>query len=119
MQVYNWTDAPVIVSRNHLLFLDPHHRWSPGGPVYDFVGNSGEAAIKNHMAAFQSVMERTDQYLAGTVIRIPLRTEEQAKESKIWKRAIKVSEMDQSCSYLGPSSGITDCSLCGMLRDSS
>lgn len=51
----------MIVSRERLLILDPHLEWSAGGPVYDFVVNSGEAAIRNHMAAFQAVMEHTDQ----------------------------------------------------------
>jgi sacsin len=93
--VYNWTDAPVIVSRDRLLFLDPHREWSDGGPVYDFVTNSSDASIKNHMAAFQSVMEHTTQRLEGTVIRIPLRTEEHARKSEISESAITVSQIDQ------------------------
>jgi sacsin len=92
--VYNWTDSPSIVSRDRLLILDPHLEWSEsGGPVYDFVANSGEVAIQNQMAAFQSVIEHLDRHLEGTVIRIPLRTEAQATKSEISDRETTVSEM--------------------------
>lgn len=83
----------MIVSRERLLILDPHLKWSAGGPVYDFVANSGEAAIRNHMAAFQAVMEHTDQSLEGTIIRIPLRTEAQARQSDISHNAITASKI--------------------------
>jgi len=66
---------------------------SPGGPVYDFVKNSGDAAIKNHMAAFQDVIECPDQQLNGTVIRIPLRTAARATKSQISSRETTTSEM--------------------------
>lgn len=83
MQVYNWTDSPSIVSRNQLLILDPHYIWSLGGPVYDFVEDSGNIKIQKHMSAFQTVMEHLDRKLDGTIIRIPLRTQAQAVKSKI------------------------------------
>jgi sacsin len=63
------------VSRNQLLILDPHHAWSLGGPVYDFVKNSGNIKIQKHMSAFQTVMKHLDRKLDGTIIRIPLRTQ--------------------------------------------
>lgn len=93
VQVYNWTDSPSIVSRERLLILDPHLEWSEGGPVYDFVANSREAAIQNHMAAFQTIMEHLDRHLEGTVIRIPLRTEAQATKSEISDRGTTISEV--------------------------
>ena len=49
--------------------------------------------MKNHMAAFQTVIQNLDQPLAGTVIRIPLRTEEQAKRSEISDSSTTVPEM--------------------------
>ena len=61
--------------------------------MYDFVANSREAAIQNHMAAFQTVMEHLDRHLEGTVIRIPLRTEAQATKSEISDRGTTVSEV--------------------------
>ena len=91
--MYNWTDSPSIVSRERLLILDPHREWSPGGNVYDFVENSGDAAIKNHMAAFQDVIECPSQRLDGTVIRIPLRTAARATKSKILTRETTASEL--------------------------
>lgn len=94
MKVYNWTDSPSIISRERLLILDPHCEWSNGGPVYDFVANSEDVAMKNHMAAFQTVITQLDQQLEGTVIRIPLRTQVQASRSeKISERLTTVSEM--------------------------
>ena len=97
-----------------LLILDLHLEWSAGGPVYDFVANSGETAIRNHMAAFQTVMEHTDRRLESTVIRIPLRTEAQARQSDTSDKTITVSKYWRSCKYSRPSLGITDYSLCGM-----
>jgi sacsin len=93
LQVYNWTDSPSIVSRERLLILDPHCEWSAGGPVYDFVKDSADVAIQNHMSAFQSVMKDLDQELDGTIIRIPLRTQMQATRSEILNRATTVSEI--------------------------
>ena len=93
MQVYNWTDSPVIVSLERLLILDPHEEWSTGGPVYDFVGGAKDHAIQNHMAAFQSVMEHPNQPFQGTIIRIPLRTREQAMRSDICDRETTVPEI--------------------------
>lgn len=93
MQVYNWTDSPSIVSRNQLLILDPHYAWSLGGPVYDFVEDSGNIKIQKHMSAFQTVMKHLDRKLDGTIIRIPLRTQAQAVKSGISDRETTVSEV--------------------------
>jgi len=94
-KVYNWTDSPSIVSRERLLILDPHCEWSRGGPVYDFVENSENIAIKNQMAALQAIMEHLDQKLDGTIIRIPLRTQAQAMNSEISNRGTTVSEVSE------------------------
>ncbi|KAE9364465.1 hypothetical protein N431DRAFT_474055 [Stipitochalara longipes BDJ] len=91
--VYNWTDSPSIVSREQLLILDPHCRWSKGGPVYDFVENNGDVAIQKHMSAFRTVMKHLDRRLDGTIIRIPLRTQAQAADSEISDRQTTVSEV--------------------------
>ena len=91
--MYNWTDSPTIVSLERLLILDPHEEWSPGGPLYDFVEDAEDGAIRNHMAAFQSVMENATQPFDGTIIRIPLRTREQASKSDICSRETTVVEV--------------------------
>ncbi len=85
----------MILSRNRLLFLDPHYAWSNGGPVYDFVAESTDGAIKNHMKTFSSVISCLDQELEGTVIRIPLRNKEQARTSEISERETTVEDIQQ------------------------
>jgi sacsin len=95
--VYNWTDSPSIISGRRLLILDPHYEWSTGetqgGPVYDFVKDCGTIEMKNHMAAYTSVIKQLDEPFAGTIIRIPLRTREQALKSEISNRTTTVSEV--------------------------
>lgn len=91
--MYNWTDSPSIVSRERFLILDPHCEWSEGGPVYDFVDNYEKVQMKQQMAAFQTLMKRSDQRLDGTIIRIPLRTQAQAIKSEISNRETTVSEV--------------------------
>lgn len=96
--VYNWTDSPSIVSRERLLILDPHHRWTkrfenPGGPIYDFVKNDKGGAMRDQMAAFSSITEEFDQPFDGTIIRIPLRTPEQAQASQICSREASFSDV--------------------------
>jgi sacsin len=91
VQVYNWTDSPSIISRDRLLILDPHHRWTkkfanPGGPVYNFVQYAKEGSMRDQMAAFSTVMEDIDRPFQGTIIRIPLRNSEQAPRSDISKQ---------------------------------
>jgi sacsin len=88
--VYNWTDNPSILSGSSLLLLDPHEGWSaspevahPGGPLFDFVEHSQEPAMKGQLSAFGSITTAFDTEFHGTIIRLPLRTEEQAIRSKI------------------------------------
>lgn len=49
--------------------------------------------MQGQMAAFSSVMSNTTQAFSGTVIRIPLRTDEQADESDISKYIPTVNEV--------------------------
>ncbi|ESZ90668.1 hypothetical protein SBOR_8948 [Sclerotinia borealis F-4128] len=93
--VYNWTDSPSIVSGHLLQILDPHHAWSSGGNGYDFVKYSENPQVKAHMAVYQSLIKKLDQPFSGTIIRIPLRTADQARTSGISDRSITVSEMAQ------------------------
>ena len=79
--------------------LDPHKAWSsdigcPGGPLYDFVANSNEPEIKNHLAAFNSILGSYDTAFEGTIIRLPLRDEDQAKRSKIVEDHVSTSQKD-------------------------
>ncbi|KAI9733902.1 MAG: hypothetical protein M1834_002557 [Cirrosporium novae-zelandiae] len=99
--VYNWTDSPSIVSGNSFLILDPHHAWSgkhgePGGPVYDFVADSDDPEMKAHLEAFSPINAKWDEGFNGTVIRLPLRTEDQAKTSQISDRVTSVNEVEET-----------------------
>jgi sacsin len=98
--VYHWTDVPQILSDNNLLLLDPHHSWSaeighpPGGPCWDVVKDREDEAMQNQLRVFQEVLHvDLKSGLDGTAVRIPLRTEEQAKKSKICQKSVSVDEM--------------------------
>ncbi|KAJ5050730.1 uncharacterized protein L3040_002603 [Drepanopeziza brunnea f. sp. 'multigermtubi'] len=104
--VYHWTDSPTVLSRNVLFILDPHKEWSPyGGEQYDFVEYAADTATKNHMEAFESVIERADRHLDGTVIRIPLRTQERAAQSEISKLTTTISEIKEVLSLFAKGFG--------------
>lgn len=86
--MYHWTDGPWIYSRNWLLILDPHVRWSnetdkPGGPAWDVIENRDCHEIKTHLKTFAAFEIDPKKELDGTVVRIPLRTPEQSRTSKI------------------------------------
>ncbi|KAH8668096.1 hypothetical protein BGZ60DRAFT_528433 [Tricladium varicosporioides] len=91
--VYNWTDSPSILSRDRLLILDPHKEWSDGGPVYNFVKDAEDPAMRNQMAAFRAIVENVTEPLDGTVIRIPFRSEKQARKSEISNRPTTTKEV--------------------------
>jgi sacsin len=96
--VYNWTDSPSILSQDSLLILDPHITWTkhfpnPGGPRYDFVKEAKDGTMRDQMAAFSPITEEFDQPFGGTIIRIPLRTPEQAEKSQICGRRATFSEV--------------------------
>ncbi|KAI9773021.1 MAG: hypothetical protein M1839_002251 [Geoglossum umbratile] len=98
--VYNWTDSPSVLTGSSLLLLDPHHSWSadigkPGGPVYDFVHYAGQPEMTNQLAPFSELLVGHDfrEPLDGTVIRLPLRTKEQAMKSRICKTSVGVEDM--------------------------
>jgi sacsin len=98
VQVYNWTDSPSIISGDRLLILDPHHRWTknfpnPGGPFYTFVQYAEGGAIRDQMAAFSTIMEEFDRPFNGTIVRIPLRTSDQATRSDIVQKEASISDI--------------------------
>lgn len=98
--MYHWTDGPWIYSRNWLLILDPHERWSaseeinkPRGPTWDVVGNQNSVEIQNHMKALGAFDFDHRLVFNETIIRIPLRTEAQKETSKISKHAISITDI--------------------------
>lgn len=87
-----------MYSRCWLLFLDPHQRWSrdtqdPGGPAYDVVANKDCLEIANHIKTFEAFGVDGTQAIDATIIRIPLRTQAQAKTSEIVQREISVEDI--------------------------
>ncbi|KAL9611371.1 MAG: hypothetical protein Q9167_003990 [Letrouitia subvulpina] len=103
---FHWTDGPWVYSRQWLLLLDPHRSWSrdtnePGGPAWDVVQDQQSIEIKSHMKTFQSFEIDPSKPLLGTIIRIPLRTVEQAMISKISDRHVTVDQILDALTLLG------------------
>ena len=101
VQVYHWTDGPSILSRNWLLIFDPHQQWSdtiknPGGPTWDIIQNCSSVEIQNQLQTFGAFRLDMSKEIDQTIIRIPLRTQAQAKTSKIIPREITVDEITKA-----------------------
>ena len=88
--------------------LDPHKTWSrkfspddAGGPIWDVVEGRDSAEIQNHLntlGAFDLDYTRSND---ETIIRIPLRTQEQAKTSKIFQRKISIQTIEDAFKDFG------------------
>jgi len=81
--------------------LDPHKSWSrkteePQGPTWDVVANSSNIELQNHMKTFSAFNIDHCHLFDQTIIRIPLRTETQAKVSKIVTKAIDPEDIEKS-----------------------
>lgn len=99
--MYHWTDGPWIYSRNWLLILDPHQRWSsetdkPGGPAWDVVENRDSVEIQNGLKTLGAFNLECGHEYDGTIIRIPLRTEGQSIISRIVNKAISTEKMREA-----------------------
>lgn len=86
--VYHYTDSPSVLSGSTLLILGPRLRGSTelgpsyaGQRTYDFVQQSSKVEISNQLSAFGVVLDDPNTKFMGTIIRLPLRTEEQATRS--------------------------------------
>lgn len=75
--------------------------------MYDFVADAENVEMKNQMSAFSAIFEKIDSAFQGTIIRVPLRTEAQAIQSKICNKATTVSDVEEVvknfCSEFGTS----------------
>ena len=103
LQVYHFTDGPWVYSRSLLLMLDPHKTWSrefspddPGGPIWDVVEGRDCAEIQNHLKTFSAFDLDYTRSNNETIIRIPLRTQEQARTSKIFQRKISIQSIEDA-----------------------
>ena len=108
IQVYHFTDGPWVYSRSLLLMLDPHKTWSrqfspdaPGGPMWDVVEERDCAEIQSHINTFGAFDLDYTRSNDETIIRIPLRTREQAKTSKIFQEEISIKNIKDALEDFG------------------
>ena len=104
--VYNLTDVPALISRNYLVYLDPHTTYL-GEAIRDKPGIklNLEANCKwlsyfsdqfepfNGIFGCQLTGENAVTDYKGTLFRFPLRTEEQSKGSKLSNKHYSRDEM--------------------------
>ncbi len=99
--VYHFTDTPMFVSEGKetgkvLCALDPHHRYVPGatadspGQMFDRIDDL-EAACPRLLDAF---LVNEFPLKNSTMFRFPLRTQSQARVSKISPKAVTVKQME-------------------------
>lgn len=89
--VYNITDYPSLLTRQYVLFFDPHLNVIPGAnpekPGHGWVlGKEVWEAYTDMLSPFQIMDSRfvpEQDYFDGTLFRLPLRTEETYQESQI------------------------------------
>ncbi|KDQ57943.1 hypothetical protein JAAARDRAFT_155600 [Jaapia argillacea MUCL 33604] len=93
---YHITDTPQILSDRFLAVLDPHR----GGKKIDFVEEGDR--YRDQLAGFDRFFPLPQPgqgwnvgMFEGTVIRLPLRTEEEAKKSELSNKAIRPPEIHQ------------------------
>ena len=89
--VYHLTDMPSFVSGRHAVFFDPHCEFLPNvtaanpGKRVDFVANDVFSRHPDQWAPFVAFGCDVRGEFAGTMFRFPLRTEAQARRSKLSK----------------------------------
>lgn len=88
--------------------LDPHKTWSrnfspddPGGPMWDVVEERNCPEVQNHLDTFGAFDLDYTRSNNETIIRIPLRTQEQAKTSKIFQQEISIRNIKDALEDFG------------------
>lgn len=79
------TDYPQVLSGNNLMVLDPHCKFDGGYSIVEESLSKAREDYADQLAAFDSVTEFNvlEDSFAGTIVRLPLRTPEQAKVTKV------------------------------------
>ncbi|CAH1763162.1 6213_t:CDS:2 [Entrophospora sp. SA101] len=94
--VYHLTDAPFLISGENFIFFDPHERGyfseKYRGYKINYVNSDFQSNHPDHFVPFP---RSSDGGYEGTIFRYPLRTEDDAKESKISKKIYKPEEIFQ------------------------
>ncbi|KAL4234169.1 hypothetical protein ACF0H5_005822 [Mactra antiquata] len=100
--VYNLTDIPSFMTGKHLVFFDPHETHLPisrrGGLKYTLPNRTLVARHADQFKPYNGVfdcdvMNNEFETYHGSLFRLPLRTEQQARESKISNRTYTNEEM--------------------------
>ena len=73
----------------------------PGGPTWDVIKNKNSEELQNHLKTFGAFPIDTAVPLDATIIRIPLRTQAQAVDSKIVKKEVTVENIKDALILLG------------------
>ncbi|KAJ3209988.1 hypothetical protein HDU67_005759 [Dinochytrium kinnereticum] len=98
MSVYHWTDIPMLLSDESLVFIDPHTRHFHGrsGTRANFVKERFSETHSMQLELFQVLpgkkLDFTKEF-KGTVFRLPLRTETDSLESLIKNEACSVQKI--------------------------
>ncbi|MDY7023002.1 MAG: hypothetical protein SWJ54_16905, partial [Cyanobacteriota bacterium] len=98
--VYHVTDYPSFISRNRLIFFDPHGNAIPGtskqepGREWFFFEAGWWEKYPDFMKVYEAggLSSNTEDF-QGTLFRLPLRTEEQAQISEIRKQPFTESNI--------------------------
>nr|MDJ0557252.1 hypothetical protein [Microcoleaceae cyanobacterium MO_207.B10] len=98
--IYHVTDFPSFISRRSLIFFDPHGAAIPGtsiqepGREWDVVADKWYEQYPDFMKVYEpgGLLFGTEDF-PGTLFRLPLRTEIQAKSSEIRKQAFTESNV--------------------------
>lgn len=84
--VDSWSDSPSVLSGSTLQILGSRLGGSAervGRPTYDFVQQSDRSEVRNQMVAFEAVQHDFNTEFTGTIVRIPLSTDEQVARSVV------------------------------------
>ncbi|KAF0539436.1 Sacsin [Gigaspora margarita] len=81
--VYHVTDLPSFITGDNYVILDPHERYFDGGIKFEFVKNKMAINYPDQFSPFTPYHVPHDQNFQGTIFRYPLRTAQDAIESKI------------------------------------
>ncbi|MGD1699196.1 sacsin N-terminal ATP-binding-like domain-containing protein [Dapis sp. BLCC M229] len=98
--IYHVTDFPSFISRQSLIFFDPHGAAIPGTSRQE-PGREWNIAVENWYEQYPDFMRVYEaggllfgtEDFQGTLFRLPLRTEIQAKNSEIRKQAFTESNV--------------------------
>ncbi|KAJ7074064.1 hypothetical protein C8F01DRAFT_1099109 [Mycena amicta] len=89
---YHVTDNPQFLSEKTLVIFDPHERFSEGregGVKIELTAAEREAYADQLVAFSQSLEPSENGVYPGTVVRLPLRTQEQAPHSTIKQESVE------------------------------